>query len=255
MPVKFQFLSYLICWTLISFPFIGREIPRNWFNRLGITILYFLVKIGTNNQGIYKKINVIPGRFDHWPSFKSSFHSIFWTLTKKSKKCPWKIECLLEDLFLGSQWSIILGNALLSVESLNLFYEHFQEHESVVSDFFFVLVLKRPRYSWSSFPFIFASLWIENEKETEDERSYERSQPRDSFSCSSRGPAVERQSTDHRRCVHRRCRDQRESVDWERRSFHTLSLCCVSLRGSAGLWSLSSQTVPRITDAPRSLRS
>ena len=24
------------------------------------------------------------------------------------KKCPWKIECFLEDLFLGSQWSIIL---------------------------------------------------------------------------------------------------------------------------------------------------
>ena len=33
-------------------------------------------------------------------------------------KCPWKIECFLEDLFLGSQWSIILGYRRLSVKSL-----------------------------------------------------------------------------------------------------------------------------------------
>ena len=34
------------------------------------------------------------------------------------EKCPWKIECFLEDLFLGSQWSIILGYRRLSVKSL-----------------------------------------------------------------------------------------------------------------------------------------
>ena len=32
------------------------------------------------------------------------------------EKCPWKIECFLEDLFLGSQWSIILGYIWLSVK-------------------------------------------------------------------------------------------------------------------------------------------
>ena len=34
------------------------------------------------------------------------------------RKCPLKIECFLEDLFLGSQWSIILGYRRLSVKSL-----------------------------------------------------------------------------------------------------------------------------------------
>ena len=34
------------------------------------------------------------------------------------EKYPWKIECFLEDLFLGSQWSIILGYRRLSVKSL-----------------------------------------------------------------------------------------------------------------------------------------
>ena len=32
-------------------------------------------------------------------------------------KSPWKIERFLEDLFLGSQWSIILGYRRLSVKS------------------------------------------------------------------------------------------------------------------------------------------
>ena len=32
------------------------------------------------------------------------------------EKCPWKIGCFLEDLFLGSQWSIILGYRRLSVK-------------------------------------------------------------------------------------------------------------------------------------------
>ena len=31
---------------------------------------------------------------------------------------PWKIECFLEDLFLGGQWSIILAYRRLSVKSL-----------------------------------------------------------------------------------------------------------------------------------------
>ncbi len=34
------------------------------------------------------------------------------------KKYPYKIECFLEDLFLGSQWSIILGYRRLFVKSL-----------------------------------------------------------------------------------------------------------------------------------------
>ena len=32
------------------------------------------------------------------------------------KKCLWKIAGLMEDLFLGSQWSIILGYRRLSVK-------------------------------------------------------------------------------------------------------------------------------------------
>ena len=36
------------------------------------------------------------------------------------RKCPWKIECFLEDLFLGSQRSIILGYRRLSVKYFQL---------------------------------------------------------------------------------------------------------------------------------------
>ena len=35
--------------------------------------------------------------------------------------CLWKIAGLMEDLFLGSQWSIILGYRRLSVKSLLAF--------------------------------------------------------------------------------------------------------------------------------------
>merc|ERR1711893_492758 len=41
----------------------------------------------------------------------------------KRKKCLWKIAGLMEDLFLGSQWSIILGYRRLSVKFL--FTSHF----------------------------------------------------------------------------------------------------------------------------------
>jgi len=44
-----------------------------------------------------------------------------------SEKCPWKIECFLEDLFLGSQGSIILGYRRLSVKSLTLDWEQINE--------------------------------------------------------------------------------------------------------------------------------
>jgi len=40
-----------------------------------------------------------------------------------SRKCLWKIAGLMEDLFLGSQWSIILGYRRLSVKFL--FTSHF----------------------------------------------------------------------------------------------------------------------------------
>ena len=43
------------------------------------------------------------------------------TRDERLTKCPWKIECFLEDLFLGSQWLIILGYRRLSVKSLVLF--------------------------------------------------------------------------------------------------------------------------------------
>ena len=39
---------------------------------------------------------------------------------QKARKCPAKIEWFLEDLFLGSQWSIILGYRQLSVKSLTI---------------------------------------------------------------------------------------------------------------------------------------
>jgi hypothetical protein len=34
------------------------------------------------------------------------------------KNFPWNLECFVEDLFLGGQWSIILGYRRLSVKSL-----------------------------------------------------------------------------------------------------------------------------------------
>ena len=37
---------------------------------------------------------------------------------KKKENYPWNLECFVEDLFLGGQWSIILGYRRLSVKSL-----------------------------------------------------------------------------------------------------------------------------------------
>ena len=54
-----------------------------------------------------------PGRWKEKPLLvpkKHIFHGV------RVEKCPWKIECFLEDLFLGSQWSIILGYIWLSVK-------------------------------------------------------------------------------------------------------------------------------------------
>ena len=42
------------------------------------------------------------------------------TTEKKNRKSPWKIECFLEDLLLGSQWSIILGYRRLSDKFLGV---------------------------------------------------------------------------------------------------------------------------------------
>ena len=57
-----------------------------------------------------------------WEKFLRSTSS-WWTflcllevISDEVEKCPWKIECFLEDLFLGSQWSIILGYIWLSVK-------------------------------------------------------------------------------------------------------------------------------------------
>ena len=65
---------------------------------------------------------------------------------------PWKIECFLEDLFLGSQWSIILGYRRLSVKfslwSL-LFSLLFSDFSFILSIFSFVL-------SFNLFPFSFS---------------------------------------------------------------------------------------------------
>jgi len=35
-----------------------------------------------------------------------------------NRNYPWNLECFVEDLFLGGQWSIILGYRRLSVKSL-----------------------------------------------------------------------------------------------------------------------------------------
>jgi hypothetical protein len=39
------------------------------------------------------------------------------------EKCPWKIEYFLEDLFLGSQWSIILRYRRLSDKSKEICFD------------------------------------------------------------------------------------------------------------------------------------
>ena len=51
-----------------------------------------------------------------FPFFFPFLALILLTITTH-KKQPWEIECFLDDLFLGSQWSIILGYRRLSVKS------------------------------------------------------------------------------------------------------------------------------------------
>ena len=81
------------------------------------------------------------------------------------EKGPWKIECFLEDLFLGSQWSIILGYRRLSVKfsfllvvvngylvSVSLFFHIFV----VAVGLFFNIILRLSSLSFS-FPFYFSA--------------------------------------------------------------------------------------------------
>ena len=48
-----------------------------------------------------------------FPAFNNSI-----VAGKKGGNYPWNLECFVEDLFLGGQWSIILGYRRLSVKSL-----------------------------------------------------------------------------------------------------------------------------------------
>ena len=77
-----QLEDELFCWPLIR-PMIGEELLAAavlMLNRL----LHQIQLQQTEDQSSMEKWN------------------------KTTEKCPWKIECFLEDLFLGSQWSIIL---------------------------------------------------------------------------------------------------------------------------------------------------
>ena len=50
----------------------------------------------------------------HLPHYLVPTFPVSW---EEEEKCLWKIAGLMEDLFLGSQWSIILGYRRLSVKS------------------------------------------------------------------------------------------------------------------------------------------
>ena len=65
-------------------------------------------------------------------------------------KCPWKIECFLEDLFLGSQWSIILGYRRLSVKSLTvgtILLQDFTDNTSIQE---WVIMTAKGNNMWNS---------------------------------------------------------------------------------------------------------
>ena len=53
----------------------------------------------------------------HLPHYLVPTFPVSW---EEEEKCLWKIAGLMEDLFLGSQWSIILGYRRLSVKSLTV---------------------------------------------------------------------------------------------------------------------------------------
>jgi hypothetical protein len=66
-------------------------------------------------------------RYDHWKEEKNVTNEPFYEILdvtslelERYHKTTNKIECFLEDEFLGSQWSIILGYRRLSVESSKL---------------------------------------------------------------------------------------------------------------------------------------
>ena len=56
----------------------------------------------------------------HLPHYLVPTFPVSW---EEEEKCLWKIAGLMEDLFLGSQWSIILGYRRLSVKFL-FFFTH-----------------------------------------------------------------------------------------------------------------------------------
>ena len=65
--------------------------------------------------------------FIHLSLLLCNFQYIFWTWAPV-RHYPWKIECFLEDLFLGGQSSIILGYRRLSLFSLFLLVFYFRNN-------------------------------------------------------------------------------------------------------------------------------
>ena len=78
-----------------------------------VGFLFFLGPVGQEKPG-KRKGTQLPAP----PADKISKKSTFNLQFREVRNYPWKIECFLEDLFLGGQSSIILGYRRLSVKSL-----------------------------------------------------------------------------------------------------------------------------------------
>ena len=78
-----------------------------------VEFLFFLGPVGQEKPG-KRKGTQLPAP----PADKISKKSTFNLQFREVRNYPWKIECFLEDLFLGGQSSIILGYRRLSVKSL-----------------------------------------------------------------------------------------------------------------------------------------
>ena len=89
-------MSLLSSYPNLYFPFLKVWEERNALRNLILYAFYMY-----SSQQIFSSISFIPG------------------LLKEERKSPEEIEWFLEDLFLGSQWSIILGYRRLSVKFLS----------------------------------------------------------------------------------------------------------------------------------------
>ena len=93
----FLIFYHLLFGLIYSFHIWSRDLLREFTKKYEVLLIIFFLLFG---------------------GFKGAPHSI---IIAPLQKPPRKIECFLDDLFLGSQWSIILGYRRLSVKSCTAF--------------------------------------------------------------------------------------------------------------------------------------